>query len=156
MMTILFLNIRFWCETCDFVAKTVCQQGNHTITNLVVADSTKVKSQLTQVSNHLNEAVANREESLDHLTEDRDWLIAKLQATEAKMEENSSCLLELCEAIEKCQVIRQLSDVNKAMVSIKNKLEKMSNEASDRLKEAQKFLSRVVSGKLQVKIWKKK
>ena len=117
---------------------------------MVAAKSTKVKSQLLEVSNQLSKAVANREESQGHLTEDRDWLRSKLQAIESKMEENSDCLLKLRETMEKCEDIQQLSDANKAMVSIKLKLDKMLNEARDRLKEAQKFLGLVVYGKLQV------
>ena len=65
-----------------------------------MADSTKVKSQLTQGFNQLNEAIANREESQEHLTEDRDWLRSKLQVIESKMEENSDCLA----AVEKTEL----------------------------------------------------
>ena len=115
-----------------------------------MADSTKVKSQLTQGFNQLNEAIVNREDSHEHLTEDRDWLRSKLQAIESKMEENSDCLLELRETMEKWEDIQQLSDANKAMASIKLKLEKMLEDARDRQKEAQKFLFRAVSDKLQV------
>ena len=116
-----------------------------------MADSTKVKSQLTQGFNQLNEAIANREESQEHLTEDRDWLRSKLQVIESKMEENSDCLLKLRETVDKWEDIQQLSDATKAMASIKLKLEKMLEDARNRQKEAQEFLSRVVSDKLQVK-----
>ena len=116
-----------------------------------MADSTQVKSQLTQGFNQLNEAIANREESQEHLTEDRDWLRSKLQVIESKMEENSDCLLKLRETVDKWEDIQQLSDANKVMVSIKLKLDKMLEDARDRQKEAQKFLNRVVSDKLQVK-----
>lgn len=152
MVIIFFSSInRFWCETCERVAKPNCHKGNHTLTNLVVADSLKVESQLVEVSNQLNEAVANREESQGHLKADCDWLRAKLIATEAKMEENSCCLSKLREAIDKCEDMKELSQANKAIVSIKIKLEKMFNEAKDRLKEAQEFLNRVAAEKLQVK-----
>ena len=72
-------------------------------------------------------------------------------ATEAKMEEHSCCLSKLREAIDKCEDIKELSQAIKAIVKIKTKLEKMFNEAKDRLKEAQEFLNRVVAEKLQVK-----
>ena len=115
-----------------------------------MADSTQVKSQLTQGFNQLNEAIANREDSQEHLTEDRDWLRSKLQAIESKMEENSDCLLKLRETVDKWEDIQQLSDANKAMASIKLKLDKMLEDARDRQKEAQKFLFRAVSDKLKV------
>ena len=86
--------IRNWCETCDCLAKPTCKQANHKLTDLIVADSAKSESQLVKVSNQLNEAVVNRVESQEHLTEDRDWLKAKLEVTEAKMEENSEWLFE--------------------------------------------------------------
>jgi ATP phosphoribosyltransferase len=67
------------------------------------------------------------------------------------MEEHSCCLSKLREAIDKCEDIKELSQAIKAIVKIKTKLEKMFNEAKDRLKEAQEFLNRVVAEKLQVK-----
>ena len=105
---------------------------------------------MVKVSNQLNEAVANREESQDHLKEDRDWLKTKLEVTEAKMEENSNWLSKLREAIDVCEGMKELSQANKAAASTKIKLDKMLIEAKVELKEAQQFLNYVVAEKLQV------
>ena len=103
-----------------------------------------------KVSNQLNEAVANREASQEHLTVDRDWLKAKLEETEAKIEENSEWLSKLREAIDVCEGMKKMSQATKAAASTKSKLKKMLNEAKNELKEAQDFLKRVVAGKVQV------
>lgn len=102
----------------------------------MVSDSAKVELLLLEVSSHLNEAVTRREECKtlllqDDLLEYRDWLASNL-----KLEENNGCLSKLLEAIEKYEAVRQLSDVIKAAASIKNKLEKMLNEAKEGLKQA--------------------
>ena len=73
---IFFQNSGFWCENCAHVAKPNCHKvGWHIITDVIVTDSTKVESQLVTVSDKLKKAVANREESQKHISEDRDWLI---------------------------------------------------------------------------------
>ena len=90
-----------------------------------MTDASKGELQLVKVSNQLNEAVANREASQEHLTVDRDWLKAKLEETEAKIEENSEWLSKLREAIEACE----MSQATKAAASTKSKLKKMLNEA---------------------------
>lgn len=82
---------------------------------------------VVEVSNQLNEAVANRETSQEHLTEDRDWLKAKLKETEAKIEENSGCLSKLRDAIDKCEDIKELSQATKAAVFFKINLKKDVN-----------------------------
>ena len=86
---------------------------------------------VVEVSNQLNEAVANRETSQEHLTEDRDWLKAKLKETEAKIEENSGCLSKLRVAIDKCEDIKELSQATKAAVSFKINLKKMLSPRSN-------------------------
>ena len=103
-----------------------------------------------KVFNQLNEAVANREESQELLTEDRDWLRAKLQAAEVQMEENSSCLSELRGAIDKYEGMKKMSQAHKTAASTRKNLEKMFNEAKHRVKEAKEFLQHIVAGKLQV------
>ena len=80
-----------------------------------------------KVFNQLNEAVANREESQELLTEDRDWLIAKLQAAEVQMEENSSCLSELRGAIDKYEGMKKMSQAHKTAAPTRKNLEKMFN-----------------------------
>ena len=105
---------------------------------------------VVELSNQLNEAVANREASQEHLTEDRDWLKAKLKQTEAKIEENSDCLSKLRDAIDKCEDMKELSQATKAAVSFKTNLENMLIEAKIKLKEAQEFLNRVVARKTKV------
>ena len=142
-------DCRSWCETCEQLAKPICQQQDHKLTDFV-ADASKVESQLVKVSNTLNEAVANREESQDHLTEDRDWLKAKLEETEGNMEENRGWLSKLREAIEIYEGMKELSQANKAAASTKIKLDKMLNGAKVELKEAQQFLNHAVAEKLQV------
>ena len=142
--------IRNWCETCDCPAKPTSKQGNHKLTDLIVADSAKSESQLVKVSKQLNEAVANREASQEHLAEDRDWLKPKLEETEAKMGENSEWLSKLREAIYVCEGMKKMSQATKAAASTKSKLKKMKYEAKNELKEVQEFLKRVVAGKLQV------
>ena len=148
----LILIIRFWCETCDCVAKPSCQQDyDHTVTDFIMDDSAKVAQLLLEVSSQLNEAVARREESKDLLdTADivvdyRDYM-----AYDLRSRENNDCLLKLSEAIDRCEAIRQLPDVIKAAAFIKGKLEKMLNEAKDGLKEAKEFHYHVLIENLQV------
>ena len=60
------------------MAKPNCHKvGWHIIRDVIVADSAKDESQLVKVSDKLNKAVANREESQKHLSEDHDWLLVK-------------------------------------------------------------------------------
>ena len=132
------------------MARPTCQEGIHTLTDFIVADSAKGELMLVEVSSQLNKAVGNREESQGHLQTDIDWLRAKLQATEAKMEENIGCLSKLREAIDKCGDMKVLSQANKAAASTKKNLKKMLNEAKQSVKEAQEFLKHVIAEKLQV------
>jgi len=141
---------RNWFETCDCVAKVFCHQDNHILTDFIVADSSKVEGLLLKVSSQLKEAVANREEIQQHLLFDHDWLVAKLQAIKAQMEENNDFLPKLREAIEKCEGIKEFSQASKAAASTKKKLKKMLTKAENGLKDAQDFLSRVTTNKLQV------
>lgn len=113
---------------------------------MMASDSSKVERLLVKVARQLNEAVANREESQQHLLANRDWLKAKLEAVEAQLEENDRYLPKLRAAIDKCEAIKLMSQSNKALATIKKKLEKMFSEAKDGLKEAKEFLSGIVAG----------
>lgn len=66
------------------------------------------------------------------------------------MEENNDFLPKLREAIEKCEGIKEFSQASKAAASTKKKVEKDVDQSSKRLKDAQDFLSRVTTNKLQV------
>ena len=123
---------------CDAVPKSICQ-GRHIVVD-VMKDVAELKSRLaetkTQVTNHLNEAVAKREQTQEHLR--------------VLMAQNSSCIQKLRSKMQNADgpdgALQYLVPSSKAVGSnsIKKGLKKAVDEAKEKSQEAGRFLNQVI------------
>ena len=102
-----------------------------------------------EVSNYLNESVAKREQTQEHLQ-------VKIEAIKSIMTQNGSCILELRSKIAKSAEINYLTptDTPVSFSSIFKDLEKTAKEAKEEAQEADKLLNEVVTAsQLSVKFY---
>lgn len=126
-----------WCLVCDAVPKSICR-GSHIVVD-VMKDVAELKLELTEtkmeVSIHLNEAVAKREQTQEHL--------------QVLIIQNSTCLQKLQSKIQSygtdaLHYVVPLREVVGSS-SIKNGLKKAVNEAKEESYEAGRLLNQVIA-----------
>ena len=127
-----------WCLVCDAAPQSTCQ-GRHIVVD-VMKDVAELKSGLaetkTQVTNHLNEAVAKREQTQEHL--------------QVLMAQNSSCIQKLRLKMQQTAgtyALQYLVSSREAvgLSSIKKRLDIVVNEAKQESQEAGRVLHQVIA-----------
>ena len=124
-----------WCLVCDTAPKSTCQ-GRHIVVD-VMKDVTELKSELAetkkQVSIHLNEAVAKREQTQEHLR--------------VLISQNNSCIQKLRSKMQNDASLQYLVPSSEAVgsSSIKKGLKKAIDAAKEESQEAGRMFNRVVN-----------
>ena len=74
----MYLN-RFWCQTCDETAKSMCEKKKHNIMDVLTIEEHD-RMLVVQVKSKAQEALSKREKGEKPLVTEQDQLKAKLNA----------------------------------------------------------------------------
>ena len=139
----LFIPISSWCLVCRGAPKKDCQ-GFHTVVDMA-KDAELLESLLEDksaaVDNYLNEAVAKREQTNEHL-------LVLVETFKSMAEQNAICIQELRNKIEKGVETKYLvsaSQLAAGFGSIMKDLEKSVQRAREEVEGADRALHQVVS-----------